>query len=122
MEDGYASVQRWTKKVDLFSYSLLLVSATIDMESQSIVYYDSVGDNNEAALHELSNYLLKEHKTKKGSDLVRVEADHWQEDPAAAERVRLRSLHLHVCRVLLQEGEVHIQPVAHAKLQEDDGV
>ena len=39
------------------------------MESQSIVYYDSMGGNNKDALRGLSNYLLKEHKTKKGSDL-----------------------------------------------------
>ena len=64
--------------MDIFSYSLLLVLvqldvhwclATIDMESQSIVYYDSMGGNNKDALRGLSNYLLKEHKTKKGSDL-----------------------------------------------------
>ena len=59
MDAGYSSVQRWTKKVDLFSYSLVLVPvhlnmhrclATIDMESQSIVYYDIMGDNKEVGV------------------------------------------------------------------------
>ena len=50
----YSSVKRWTKEVDLFSYSLVLVPihlkqerhwclATIDMDTQSIIYYDSMG-------------------------------------------------------------------------------
>ena len=49
---GPSSMQRWTKKVDLFRYSLVLVPvhwgthwclAAIDMDSKSIVYYDSAG-------------------------------------------------------------------------------
>ena len=55
LEAGYNSVKRWTKEVDLFSYSLVLVPvhlgdhwclATIDMDKKSIVYYDSMGGNN----------------------------------------------------------------------------
>jgi len=78
MDAGYNAVKRWTKKVDLFSFSLVLVPvhlgmhwclATIDMDSKSIVYYDSMGGNNKAALKGLTNYLSEEHKTKKGSEL-----------------------------------------------------
>jgi len=78
MDAGYNAVKRWTKKVDLFSYSLVLVPvhlgmhwclATIDMDSKSIVYYDSMGGNNKGALRGLTNYLSEEHKTKKGSEL-----------------------------------------------------
>ena len=60
-EAGYSSVKRWTKEVDLFSYSLVLVPihlkqerhwclTTIDMDTQSIVYYDSMGGNNKVSV------------------------------------------------------------------------
>ena len=60
MDAGYNAVKRWTKKVDLFSYSLVLVPvhlgmhwclATIDMDSKSIVYYDSMGGNNKVKIN-----------------------------------------------------------------------
>ena len=59
MDAGYSSVKRWTKKVDLFSYSLVLVPihlpghwclATIDMDTQSIIYYDSMGGNDKVSV------------------------------------------------------------------------
>ena len=43
--------------------------ATIDMDTKSIVYYDSMGGNNKAALRGLANYLTEEHRTKKSSEL-----------------------------------------------------
>ena len=55
MDAGYAAVRRWTKKVDLFSYSLVLVPvhlgmhwclAAVDMDAKSITYFDSMGGNN----------------------------------------------------------------------------
>ena len=60
MDVGYNGVKRWTKKVDLFSYSLILVPvhlgmhwclATIDMDTQTITYYDSMGGNNKVYLY-----------------------------------------------------------------------
>ena len=78
MDAGYSAVRRWTKKVDLFSYSLVLVPihlglhwslAALDMAAKSITYYDSMGVNNEAALAGLSNYLREEHRIKKQTEL-----------------------------------------------------
>ena len=55
MDAGYSAVRRWTKKVDLFSYSLVLVPvhlgmhwclAAVDMDAKSITYFDSMGGNN----------------------------------------------------------------------------
>ena len=78
MAGGYTAVQRWTGKMDLFSYSLVLVPihlglhwslAALDMDAKSITYYDSMGVNNEAALAGLSNYLREEHRIKKQTEL-----------------------------------------------------
>ena len=58
-EAGYSSVKRWTKEVDLFSYSLVLVPihlprhwclATVDIDTQSIIYYDSMGGNDKLSV------------------------------------------------------------------------
>ena len=55
MDVGFNAVKRWTKKVDLFSQSLILIPvhlgmhwclATIDIDAKAIVYYDSMGGNN----------------------------------------------------------------------------
>ena len=59
MEAGYSAVRRWTKKVDLFSYSLVLVPvhlgmhwclAAVDMDAKSITYFDSMGGNNKVCM------------------------------------------------------------------------
>ena len=56
MEKGYTAVKRWTKKVDLFSYSVLLIPvhlgvhwclAAVDVDRKVITYYDSMGGNNQ---------------------------------------------------------------------------
>ena len=58
MDVGFNAVKRWTKKVDLFSQSLILIPvhlgmhwclATIDMDAKAIVYYDSMGGNNKVS-------------------------------------------------------------------------
>ena len=78
-ETGHSSVKRWTKKVDIFSYSLLLVPvhlgmhwclAVIDMKNKTITYYDSMGGNNMGCLLALTEYLNEEHRTRKGVSLV----------------------------------------------------
>ena len=55
MDVGFNAVKRWTKKVDLFAQSLILIPvhlgmhwclATIDMDAKTIHYYDSMGGNN----------------------------------------------------------------------------
>lgn len=76
-KDGYNSVRRWTKKVDIFSYDLLIVPvhlsmhwcmAIVDFRSKSIDYYDSMGSNNDKCLKILYNYLQQEHSDKKRTE------------------------------------------------------
>merc|ERR1719239_163603 len=73
MEKGFAAVKRWTKKVDIFSYSVLLIPvhlgmhwclAVVDVDQKIITYYDSMGGNNEACVKALAAYLEKEHQDK----------------------------------------------------------
>jgi len=77
-DGGHASVKRWTKKVDIFSHSLILVPvhlgmhwclATIDIKKKAITYYDSMGGNNTACLRSLAEYVKNEHLAKKGKAL-----------------------------------------------------
>ena len=58
-------VKKWTKNVELFSYSLILVPvhnkdhwclATIDMDAQTITYYDSLLDK-----YKYSKVIVKLH-------------------------------------------------------------
>ena len=78
VKQGHMGVRRWTKKVDIFSYSLLLIPihlgmhlclATVDMEKKTIVYYNSMGGDNLKCLAALDKYLKDEHKEKKGSTM-----------------------------------------------------
>ena len=55
MEKGFTSVKRWTKKVDVFSYDILIIPvhlgmhwclAAINMKGKIITYYDSMGGKN----------------------------------------------------------------------------
>ncbi|KAM3724090.1 Sentrin-specific protease [Dirofilaria immitis] len=81
---GYASVKRWTRKIDIFAYELLLVPVhlgahwcltVIDFKNRIIDYYDSMGGNNDHCLDILSEYLCEESldKRKKEFDLSK-----WQ--------------------------------------------
>ena len=79
-DGGHPSVKRWTKKVDIFSHSLILVPvhlgmhwclATIDTGKKTITYYDSMGGNNTSCLKCLAEYVKEEHLAKKGvSDIM----------------------------------------------------
>ncbi|KHJ80205.1 hypothetical protein OESDEN_20124 [Oesophagostomum dentatum] len=71
---GYASVKRWTRKVDIFAHDVLLVPvhlsvhwcmAVIDLERKRIDYYDSLLGRNQRCLEDLKNYLVEESKDKK---------------------------------------------------------
>eukprot|EP00096_Caligus_rogercresseyi_P010084 TRINITY_DN3559_c0_g1_i1.p1 TRINITY_DN3559_c0_g1~~TRINITY_DN3559_c0_g1_i1.p1 ORF type:complete len:599 (-),score=196.91 TRINITY_DN3559_c0_g1_i1:114-1877(-) len=74
LSGGHGPLKRWTRKVDLFSYDILLIPvhlgvhwclATVDFRKPGIYYYDSMGGNNAACLEALSKYLEEEHKDKK---------------------------------------------------------
>ncbi|XP_033895108.2 uncharacterized protein LOC117423434 isoform X2 [Acipenser ruthenus] len=70
---GYEGVKRWTKKVDLFSKSLLLIPIhleihwsliTVDMPNQHIQFYDSQGIHFRYPVENILRYLLTEAKEK----------------------------------------------------------
>uniref|UniRef100_A0A1I8AG78 ULP_PROTEASE domain-containing protein n=1 Tax=Steinernema glaseri TaxID=37863 RepID=A0A1I8AG78_9BILA len=73
-KDGYESVKRWTRKVDIFSYNQILVPVflrahwtlvVIHMDQRIIEYYDSLGGKNNSGLEKLRQYLATEAKDKK---------------------------------------------------------
>ncbi|VDP33469.1 unnamed protein product [Soboliphyme baturini] len=74
---GYSSLKRWTRRVDIFSYDILLVPvhldihwtlAVINFKEKTIKYYDSLGHSNDQCLNLLRQYLHLECKDKKGED------------------------------------------------------
>lgn len=71
---GYASVKRWTRKVDIFAHDVLLVPvhlsvhwcmAVVDLAEKRIDYYDSLLGRNKKCLEDLKKYLYDECKDKK---------------------------------------------------------
>ncbi|XP_039903852.1 sentrin-specific protease 1 [Simochromis diagramma] len=75
---GYSAVRRWTKKMDIFSKDILLVPvhlgvhwclSVVDFRKKSIMYFDSMGGNNDKACEILFEYLQQESKDKKGKEL-----------------------------------------------------
>ncbi|XP_044299081.1 sentrin-specific protease 1 isoform X1 [Varanus komodoensis] len=70
----YLAVKRWTKKVDIFAVDILLVPihlgvhwclAVIDFRKKTIIYYDSMGGNDNDACKILLQYLKQESLDKK---------------------------------------------------------
>ncbi|XP_068427225.1 sentrin-specific protease 5-like [Clinocottus analis] len=77
MTKGYDGVKRWTKQVDLFSKSLLLVPVhlevhwclvTADINKKKICLYDSQGNALQKVARNILKYLMTEAKEKKRSD------------------------------------------------------
>lgn len=74
---GYSTVRRWTKKVDIFSVDIILVPvhlgvhwclSVVDFRKKSVVYFDSMGGNNDEACRILLKYLEQESEDKRGRD------------------------------------------------------
>ncbi|XP_059920844.1 sentrin-specific protease 1 isoform X1 [Gadus macrocephalus] len=75
---GYSAVRRWTKKMDIFAADILLVPvhlgvhwclSVVDFRKKVIMYYDSMGGNNDEACQTLLQYLKLESKDKKGKEI-----------------------------------------------------
>ncbi|XP_047446234.1 sentrin-specific protease 1 [Mugil cephalus] len=75
---GYSAVRRWTKRTDIFSKDILLVPvhlgvhwclSVVDFRKKAIMYFDSMGGNNDEACRILFDYLQQESKDKKGKEL-----------------------------------------------------
>lgn len=74
---GYSSVRRWTRKVDIFNYNIILVPVhlgnhwcltVIDMIRRNISYYDSLGGRSNNCCGIILNYLKSELSDKKKQD------------------------------------------------------
>ncbi|XP_057668612.1 sentrin-specific protease 1-like [Diorhabda carinulata] len=74
LRDGYHSLRRWTKKIDIFANALICIPihlgfhwcmAIIDLRAKYIRYYDSTGNSNNRCLKALKKYLEDEHLDKK---------------------------------------------------------
>ena len=75
---GHTAVKRWTRKVDIFTFDILLVPvhlgfhwclAVVDFAQSAVFYYDSMGGNNWACLEALGEYLTDEYMHKKKREL-----------------------------------------------------
>lgn len=75
---GYSTVRRWTKKMDIFSKDILLVPvhlgvhwclSVVDFRKKAILYFDSMGGNNDEACRILFDYLQQESRDKKGKEM-----------------------------------------------------
>lgn len=84
IKDGHASLRRWTRKVDIFSYDIIAVPihlgmhwcmSIIDLRAKHIKYYDSMGGSNRQCLEALLEYLVEEHKDKKKAS---YDVSDWQ--------------------------------------------
>ncbi len=73
---GYATLKRWTRKVDIFSYDIVLVPvhldvhwclAVINLKKKGVYFYDSMGSDKMDILRSLLKYLEDEHMDKKKS-------------------------------------------------------
>ncbi|XP_017003786.2 sentrin-specific protease 1-like [Drosophila takahashii] len=75
LQSGHAGVKRWTRKVDIFAKDVIPVPvhvngvhwcmAIIHMRNQTIHYYDSMGQPNQAVLNALEAYLREESLDKR---------------------------------------------------------
>ncbi|XP_030834892.1 sentrin-specific protease 1-like [Strongylocentrotus purpuratus] len=74
IKSGFASLRRWTKKVDIFTKDLLLVPvhlgmhwclAVVDFRNKSTVFYDSMGSHNQQCLDAMRDYLKEESLDKR---------------------------------------------------------
>ncbi|KAJ9438946.1 Sentrin-specific protease [Diplonema papillatum] len=71
----YQHVKRWTNKVDVFSFDLLLMPlnigkhwalAVVDFKNSVLGYYNSLGSDGEPLLDMILKWLQEEHEHRKG--------------------------------------------------------
>ena len=83
-DSGHKALRRWTKKVDIFSYHMILIPvhlgmhwtlAAIDFKGKQINYYDSMNGNNNECLNLLMQYLREESLDKRKQEF---DTNGWQ--------------------------------------------
>lgn len=82
---GHSSLKRWTRKVDIFSYDLLIVPvhvgqnhwclALIDLKNKKVSYCDSLGGSPQGCHATLADYLRDESLDKKKKEFC---LDGWE--------------------------------------------
>lgn len=74
LDNGYSGVRRWTRKVDIFSYDVIMIPvhkrvhwcmAIIHFKDKAIRFYDSMGAPDNDVLNHLEAYLQEESLDKK---------------------------------------------------------
>lgn len=84
-EGGFAAVQKWTRRIDLFSHDVCLIPvhlgvhwtcAVIDFTAKTVHYYDSLHGRPPGFAKTMLDYLVAEHQDKKGVPLP--DASEWQ--------------------------------------------
>uniref|UniRef100_A0A182J7R5 Ubiquitin-like protease family profile domain-containing protein n=1 Tax=Anopheles atroparvus TaxID=41427 RepID=A0A182J7R5_ANOAO len=75
LQTGHSGVRRWTRKVDLLAYDMIVVPvhvngihwcmSIVDLRRKTIHYYDSMGSPNNAVLNALECYLAEESLDKR---------------------------------------------------------
>lgn len=75
LRSGYNAVRRWTRKIDIFSYDLIMIPvhvnevhwcmAVIDFRNNKIQYYDPMRKENPNILDKLEEYLREESLDKR---------------------------------------------------------
>lgn len=75
LKDGFMSIRRWTKGVDIFAYDLIFIPihsenhwtiTIIDFRTKIIKYYDSLNGSDTTCMLTLRDYLGDEYVDKKG--------------------------------------------------------
>ena len=71
--NDYDAVKKWTAKVDLFKYDMILVpihlpdhwTLAVIHKNKTIRYYDSLGGRGNAVLLTLEQFMIREHLARK---------------------------------------------------------
>ena len=78
LQSDFAALKRWTRKIVLFAYDLILIPvhlgmhwclAVVNLKKKGIYYYDSMAGNIDRCLQAIEKYLQDEHLDKKKSAL-----------------------------------------------------
>ena len=76
-DGGYSKVAKWTSKIDIFSFDKLLVPVhlgghwvlvVVDNRRQTVIGYDSMGNDVRRWIMTVKRYLKDEYEERKGSD------------------------------------------------------
>lgn len=83
-DNGYSSIKRWTRRVDIFDYTYLLVPvhlgnhwclAFINFSNKTLSYYDSLGFSTNRCCDTLINYLKEESMDKRKTEF---DTENWR--------------------------------------------